>query len=59
MTNRQEVKDYVEQSGISLYKISKQTKLCWQTVYNYIKTDLAYSSVTENKIINYLNAIKL
>ena len=57
MQTRTEAKAYVNAEIVSLYRISKATKLAWQTVQNYLKTDLPYSSETESKILNYLNSI--
>jgi hypothetical protein len=59
MKTRQEAKDYVNEHGVSLYRIANTTKLVWITVKNYLKTDLPYSSITEEKILNYLNTIAL
>ena len=59
MKTRQDAKDYVSAESISLYRIAKATGLSWATVQNYLQKDKPYSSETQDKILNFLNAIKL
>lgn len=59
MKTRQEAKEYQERTGLSLYRISKQSQVSYPTVYSYFKSDKPYSSETERKILNYLNAVAL